>query len=301
VRLTINNENVSYSLEQERTLGEVVHGVSAWLGAGGFVIMGLNADGRDLLQSPAGTWGGTAVEGIATLAVSATHTGDMKIAHWRTVDRWLGMLEEEVAGTGSSGAETSGTEASGTETSVADPLADLLEGLPQTLEGFAANSFLPPGSDTGTRFAAAFSGRRPSDVRAWSTEARREAIDLVRQLRGLVQARLDDVANPREALVRCAVLLRECRGELKEVSVLLQTGRDRAAMESVVRFTDAVQSLMDLLPFLPPDTGRARLLVELTPILRELVAAFGSHDSVLIGDLLEYEVAGRWAQAARPF
>ena len=95
MRLTINNENVSYSLEQERTLGEVVHGVSSWLGAAGFVIMGLNADGRDLLQSPAGTWGSTSVDGIATLAVSATHTGDMKIAHWRTVDRWLGMLDRK--------------------------------------------------------------------------------------------------------------------------------------------------------------------------------------------------------------
>jgi hypothetical protein len=69
-------------------------------------------------------------------------------------------------------------------------------------------------------------------------------------------------------------------------------------MEIVIRFTDNVQSLMDILPFLPPDPQRARLLAELTPVLRELVAAFGSRDSVLIGDLLEYEVAPRMEKIA---
>ena len=35
------------------------------------------------------------------------------------------------------------------------------------------------------------------------------------------------------------------------------------------------------------------MITELTPVLRELVAAFDAKDSVLIGDLLEYEVAPR--------
>jgi hypothetical protein len=51
-------------------------------------------------------------------------------------------------------------------------------------------------------------------------------------------------------------------------------------------------------PFLSPDPERGRLLAELTPVLREVVAAFGARDSVLIGDLLEYEVAPRLARLA---
>jgi len=279
----INDEEVSYTLEHERTLGEVVHGVRAWLAAAGFVITGLRADERDLLQSPPEAWGQAGVAGVTTLGVMATHTGDMKIAHWRTVDGWLGMLEEEIERVGDASS---------------DPLAELLEGLPQTLEGLKANPFLPPGSDAGTRFAATFNGRQSSDVRAWSPEARHEAAEIVRHLRGLVQARIEEAAHPQVSLSRCAGLLRGCMGELKEVSVLLQTGRDRPAMEIVIRFADIVQSLMDLLPFLPPDAERARILVELTPVLRELVDAFGSRDSVLIGDLLEYEVAPRMERIA---
>jgi hypothetical protein len=82
------------------------------------------------------------------------------------------------------------------------------------------------------------------------------------------------------------------------VSAHLQTGRDKDAMDIVVAFADAVQSLLAMVPFLSPDPERGRLLAELTPVLREVVAAFGARDSVLIGDLLEYEVAPRLARLA---
>jgi hypothetical protein len=289
VRLRINNEDISYSLEKERTLGEVVHGIRSWLAAAGFVITGLRADDHDLLDASDGSWGGTRVDSVSTLGVTATHTGDMKIAHWRTVDTWLAMLEEEIART-SAGATP--------KAESADPLEELLAGLPQTLEGLAANPFLPPGSDAGKLFEARFLGQKAPAVRSWTAEERREAAGLIQRLRGLVKARLDDAIHPRESLSRCAGLIRGCMAELKEVSLLLQTGRDKAAMDIVTRFTDIVQSLMDVLPFLAPDPERARLLAELTPVLRELVAAFGSRDSVLIGDLLEYEVAPRMERIA---
>jgi hypothetical protein len=288
LRLTINDADVSYSLEAEKTLGEVVRGIRAWLAAAGFVITDLRADDRDLLQPTDSSWGGARVDSVSSLRVAAAHTGDMKKAHWRTVERWLAMLEEEVA---RASADT-------TKPGSLDPLEQLLEGLPQTMEGLAANPFLPPGSDAGRRFEARFVGQKAPAIRSWSPQERQEAVELVRLLRGLVQARIQDATHPADSLARCAGSIRGGMAELKEVSLLLQTGRDRPAMEIVVRFVDNVQSLMDILPFLAPDPERARLLAELTPVLRELVAAFDSRDSVLIGDLLEYEIAPRMERIA---
>ena len=209
MRLMINGDQVSYALENEKTLGEVVRGVRQWLAAAGFVITAMAADKRDLLQSSADAWGTAGVQTVGTLAVAAAHTGDMKIAHWRTVETWLGMLEEEI-GRAAVSAE--------------DPLEDLLEGLPQTLEGFRTNAFLPPGSDAGTRFAETFTGTGARDIRAWPPEKRRGAVELVREMRGHVRTRLEASRRPAESLSRCVQLLRGCMGELKEVSVLLQTG-----------------------------------------------------------------------------
>ncbi len=288
MRLSINDEEVTYSLEHERTLGEVVTGIQAWLASAGFVVTGLEADGSDLLASGGSggsrrAWADREVGGVAALAVRATHTGDIRIAHWRAADQWLAMLEEALRAPAGNGP---------------DPLEELLEDLPRTVDGFAFNPFAPPGSDAVARFRARFDGVRASQVRGWTADQAREAADMVTLLRDLVRGRLESATHPREALARSAGLLRVSMNELKEVSVLLQTGRDRPALESIIRFADATQAVMDLLPFLPPDLERSRLFAELTPVLKELVGAFGSKDSVLIGDLLEYEVAPRLEKLA---
>jgi len=288
VRLTINDEDVAFSLEHERTLGEVVQGVQAWLGSAGFVITGLEADGTELPAAAGarGPWADREVGAVSALAVRAAHTGDIRIAHWRAAEQWLSMLCEALAEAPPAGGP--------------DPLEDLLEDLPGTADGFGVNPFTPPGSDALARFRAQFEGAAAPQVRAWPPGRLQEASDLSRHLLEMARRRLNEAEHPQEALARGAGQLRASMAELKEVSVLLQTGRDRPAMESIIRFADATQAVMDLLPFLPPDLERSRLFAELTPVLRELVGAFDSKDSVLIGDLLEYEVAPRLEKLA-PF
>jgi len=274
VNLKINGETVSFSLEKEKTLAEVMQGVQAWLASAGFVINGLRADGEDLLSVAPQIWGATPVDSVQELEVQALHTADMKVEHWQTLDVWLGMLEEEVKAPG-------------------PVLEELLANLPETAEGMKANPFLPSGTDHMDRFMKAFSGRGTEEIRRLSPEERQETAVLIRSMRAELSRRITDAAQPREALARCMAELRTRVGQLPEVSVLLQTGKDKAAMETVIGFTDTVQSALALVPFLPPNPERGRLISELTPVLRDLAGAFDAKDSVLIGDLLEYEVAPR--------
>jgi hypothetical protein len=279
MQLTIDGETVDYSLEHEKTLGDVVGGVRTWLAAEGFLITGLSDGSEDFLKLPSAAWAGREIASVERLEVSVTRTADMKVEHWRTVETWFGILSEELS------SQPPGGEP--------DPLNELLSDLPKTLEGFTANPFLPPGSDAIRRFSALFSGQTPASIRAWPAERMEQGSAVVEELGTLVRSRLSEVERPADALGRRRDALRDRMPGLSEVSVLLQTGKDRAAMDIVIGFTDTVQSLMDLLPFLPPDQERARALSGLVPTLRELVAAFTNRDSVLIGDLLEYEVAPR--------
>ena len=274
MHLTINGEEINYSLESEKTLAEVLQGVQAWLGSAGFVINGIRADGRDLLSIPPNTWGPTSVDSVAELKVMALHTADVRIEHWQTLDAWLGMLADEVKAPG-------------------PVLEELLSNLPETIEGVRANPFLPAGSDALRRLSAMFDGQGPAEIRRWPAERRQEARDLIDWLREELARRIDDSARPQDAIARCIADLRAHAARLTEVSVLLQTGKDKTAMETVVGFTDSVQSVLALVPFLPPSAERGRMIADLTPVLRNLVSAFDAKDSVLIGDLLEYEIAPR--------
>jgi hypothetical protein len=308
VRLTINGEQVSYSLENERTLGEVVRGIRAWLADAGFLITGMHAagasgaDAQDLLRAAPGDWGGTSVDAVKELDVQATHTGELKLAHWRTVDAWLRMLAEEILPAGEDAGSESG----------ADGLESLLADLPETIESLRTNPFLPPGSDAVDRFTALFKGHaapggKPQpgqardaadEVHGWPAETTRAAAAIIAELRAGLQSRIADAARPADALARCAARVHDSLARLPEVSLLLQTGRDKDAMDIVIGFADTVQALLVLLPFLAPDPERGKLLAEFTPVLKELVAAFGTKDSVLIGDLLEYEIAPRMQRLA---
>jgi hypothetical protein len=85
------------------------------------------------------------------------------------------------------------------------------------------------------------------------------------------------------------------------VSILLQTGKDRQAMDTIVRFSELAQSLVRVVSsVLPADEAKRiggvdvqEFYQELNGILSELLQAFESKDTVLIGDLMEYEVAPR--------
>ncbi len=121
-----------------------------------------------------------------------------------------------------------------------------------------------------------------------------------------------DLEDLHRAMQSAVAALEGTGAELEEVSLLLQTGRDRPAMEAVIRFSDRFQELLGLLlrlqqagrldPSAASIEGRTleSFAAGLNEALRELLQAFQNRDSVLIGDLLEYEVAPRLA-AIREF
>lgn len=73
----------------------------------------------------------------------------------------------------------------------------------------------------------------------------------------------------------------------------MQTGKDSAAMEKIIEFIDFSKKLSRLMSYYNIDTGKIDLesLSSYNKLLNELVEALSRSDSVLTGDLLEYEIA----------
>jgi len=93
-------------------------------------------------------------------------------------------------------------------------------------------------------------------------------------------------------------------GPLRDIPVQLQTGKDLAVMETINGFSGDLQSLYKVLPLIPitglspegPEIDGVSLAAfpsELTPLLSELLGALKAKDTVLVGDLSEYELAPR--------
>lgn len=100
-------------------------------------------------------------------------------------------------------------------------------------------------------------------------------------------------------------VMKEMIPRFREVPQQVQSGEERAAMNTVVQFTEGATRLLRILPHIMgthghleslPVDGKALpdALDEIHHLLQELEQAFQNSDFVLVGDLMEYEMAPRF-------
>ncbi|RKX82430.1 MAG: hypothetical protein DRP57_09910, partial [Spirochaetes bacterium] len=143
------------------------------------------------------------------------------------------------------------------------------------------------------------------DIMSLNNDEKEEIIRLISQIIANTEEALNEIQYPAEALRSITDKLHASAEEIGEVSVLLQSGKDKQAMDYVVKFSDLTQRFFRILTALG-DSGKIQLnsikiqgkkssefYHDLNNILNQLLDAFHVQDSVLIGDLLEYEIAPR--------
>ena len=121
----------------------------------------------------------------------------------------------------------------------------------------------------------------------------------------ILKERISELSDPLGELIKTTKALKLSQAEINDISVMLQTGKDREALNSIIKFSELSQKTVRLYPLLKNaeifdfeeilinDIKLSEYYNDLNEILSELIEAFTANDSVLIGDLLEYEVAPR--------
>ncbi|OHD80892.1 MAG: hypothetical protein A3J97_00635 [Spirochaetes bacterium RIFOXYC1_FULL_54_7] len=116
--------------------------------------------------------------------------------------------------------------------------------------------------------------------------------------------RMAELLNPGAAMLAAAQLFDSIRTDLAEVAVRLQTGKEAEGMHTMVIVVELINKTVRILPdFMRIVPGAARLTIEgkaigefyddFNVVFKELAEAFENKDSVLIGDLAEYEILPR--------
>ena len=282
MEIRINDQPLAFRLENERTLGEVLRGLEQWLAGSELVLCEAHCAGRDLLASPAEEWSATPPGEVQRLELTVRHASELRRENLRTLQEFLKAARDFAAGPAARVAE------------------ELLRGYPLFLESLRRHF---SEAEVGARLeglAALGAGLGAQELCLLDAQARAALASAASSLQELIGRRLAEAEDPRSALARLSSELEATVAGISEVSVLLATGRDRQAMEAVVRFSELCQRLLVLLGRLgvPAVGGRepAEFFAGLNGVLQELITAFQARDTVLIGDLLEYEIAPRLRQ-----
>ncbi|MFP4643510.1 MAG: hypothetical protein ACLFM0_04075 [Spirochaetales bacterium] len=264
MKIVVNEQELDVTYENEKTVGDVVNELKQWLADSGMSITRCSLDDNDVADGSRESWATTPIEQIETLTVEAVLPAERDPNSLVTLVEYFELLKRNLE--------------SGDTSALRDVLGEfgyLSQSINRVLRvtGVSPDTLVPVRSlresiDQG-------SGQDFDTLKS-------EALHATGAVLSALQSRLSEIIRPEKELGITASLLAEHLPGVSETAILLQQGKDEEAMARIARFSDLVAKFTRL----DPDVDTDALLSK----LNELVDAFNANDSVLIGDLLEYEI-----------
>jgi hypothetical protein len=263
MKIRINGVDASIQLETERNVGEVLCGLDSWLNGTGYRLSGLCIDGETANVDSMESCFDRNIDTIETLDISA---------------RALLELFAE---------------------SLIDTIHD-------------ATAYEAAGFEGKSRFAeqwkqcpqAILLAEQSPDLFDWAIKTFSGEGSNIPAFRLLIEERIRELHNPAGELEKAGPLVAEVCARLEELPLDIQTGKDARAAETVRIFSaveEKIFRIFNVVKIAGFPVGEINVnnipvtafIIEFSTALRELLAAYEQRDTVLVGDLAEYEMAPR--------
>jgi len=261
MEIKINGQAADITLDCEKNMGEILAGLDRWLSNLGHSLTGLSIDGKDVEASQ--------LDEIFSLEKDSIKVLDIYTA------------------------------------SIAELTAMGLANLINDIEAFENLKF----EDKSNFFINWEKSAQAKLIKENMPELFSLYIDLFSRggiscqtLRSITEERLREVNDPADEFSKIEPLLKETCARLVDLPLDIQTGKEGRAAQTIQLFSGIVEKILritkqlNLQGFLDQDNDEKSLtgiLNEFSSILKELLDAYERGDSVLVGDLAEYEAAPR--------
>jgi hypothetical protein len=287
LEILINKEKIDFTLEKEKSLGEVINAIENWFDNPGYKITSLKVDDRELSEDPGPEWQKMPLIDIKKLDIQVQLPGDINISRYEII---ISFLNSFIEGIISNNAEIL--------KHCIEEYRIIIHSLKKIFNsGILLNRI--------AELDNLLVGSTPEIILSWPDTIKEKVKSGVDMITSSLETRINEIANPVEVLIKSVEGLQKSSAEIGEVSLLLQTGKDKQAMEYIINFSYQIEKILRLFTYIKEvniiDLDELRIngnniesfFSELNNVLKELIEAFIANDSVLIGDLLEYETAPR--------
>jgi hypothetical protein len=261
MKIKINGADADIKPENEKTIGEILSALDAWLAGTGHRLSGLIIDGKTV------------------------NAREMELSFSRGIDT-IDAIDICTSSLPQLVAE-----------SLSRTMLDIEEFQEAGLDEKAALSVKWKESPQGCLLAEQYPELYNWAIKAFSGEGCSP-----QTLHALFEERLRELLDPAGEMSRTARLVNDICARLEEFPLDIQTGKDAKAAETVSVFSSLAEKVFRVYHALKVEGfPSANITVDNIPIndyitefskaLRELLDAYERHDTVLIGDLAEYEMA----------
>ena len=260
--IRINGVDADIKLETEKNVGDILCALDTWLAGTGHRLSGISINGETISTGGMEACFGRGIENIDTLDIHTSQILDLFAES-------LAQTVQDLAAYESAGYEE---KTRFIEQWKQSPQALLLAEQSPELCNWAVKTLSGEGSPQG--------------------------------LSQIIEERLRELQNPAEEISKAGAPVSDVCARLEELSLDIQTGKDARAAETVQGFSGITEKVFRIINILrkkgfPIDeitvenVSIASYIGEFSAALRELLAAYEQHDTVLVGDLAEYEMSPR--------
>ena len=262
MEILINGKNTDIKLDTEKTLGDVLAGMELWISPSGNRIHGITIDGKSIDNDIAAV-SGKDIREIKKIEIS--------IIPWRELaaEALYCLLETCVEYRKTAFDDRKRTIQNWNDSAAARFLKSDIKDISLIADQTFSGSFFSP-----------------------------EELSL------LLEERLMEINNPGHEIAASEALVHAISKRMEELPLDMQTGKDGRAAETIQLFSGVGQKLFRIFSMLKSeglsmdtftvDGQPARTFMEeFNAALSELSAAYENRDTVLVGDLSEYELAPR--------
>jgi hypothetical protein len=260
---TINGQAANITLEKEESVGEILSGIEAWLANSDHTLSGIVIDGEEMASGDISAVFSRKLDSINTIDVKTSSRLVLYFEALTAVLQYLAMYAE------SSFEDKKVIQKNWEESAPASFIKN------REIELFSMLNDVFSGE-----------GRNPADAKS------------------IIEERIRELEHPSEEINYMNQLVEDCAKRLEDLPLDLQTGKDFRAAETIQFFSGISEKLFRIISILEKRGFKfenltienqhfQNFLEEFSTALQELLSAYESKDSVLVGDLAEYELAPR--------
>ncbi|MCL2043245.1 MAG: hypothetical protein FWG89_03800 [Treponema sp.] len=263
MKIRINDADADILLETEKNVGEILCALESWLTGSGHRLSGLCIDGETINSSAMETCFSREIDKINTLDIFTSSLPELIAESLFCVLREINAYE--------------------------------------TATYEEKNQFAENWKDSPE---ACLLAEQCPDIFSWTTQTFAGEGSGTQALRSITEERIRELQDPAGETGRIQLLVSDICTRLEEFSLDIQTGKDSRAAETVNFFSGVAEKIFRIYNILIMEGYPVKeIMVDTTPIdeyisefstaLGELLAAYEQSDSVLVGDIAEYEMAPR--------
>ena len=268
MQIFIDNKELDFQLEEEKTLKEVIDALNSWLSSENYFITGLKVDNNETDPEDSDLLISLKVDSISDIKLTTANFLELKLSQLDAVQQYFILVLNNI----NAGNADSLVKVLDDYKNIKPLLKTNIDKVYENSSGFIENIL-----------------ENKSEIESFFDEIRIFSENIII----VAETRKNEIISPETELQQLKQQFQKTAEEAGNVSILLQTGKDREAMDTVIDFVEFLKKfsrilgILDIKKTVPMENTAIQ---EFNVMLSELCSAIENSDSVLTGDLLEYEI-----------